>query len=157
MDEIVNEKKDSKFTHLEFIQGNVFNAKSLGADGVFVFYYGLSAIRTIARKYQMDEQFNAAFRLTRYIDIDKDENDWVENTEDMQLVLDSLLDEAMDNNCSIIAMNGIRARIRPDDHVRSEKYQIQFIKEWLDLHPGVFEKIYLIDRRGGFNRADEKI
>ena len=157
MDETVNEKKDSESTPLEFIKGNVYDAKSLGADGLFVFYYGLSAIRITAQKHQMDEQFNAAFRFTRYIDIDTDEIDWVEDTEDMHIVLDSLLDEAMANNCSIIAMNGIRAKTKPDNHVRSEKYQIQFIKEWLDLHPDVFEKIYLIDRRGGFNRADEKI
>lgn len=152
MDEIVNEKKDSKSTQLEFIQGNVYDAKSVGADGLFVFYDGLSAIRITAQEHQMDEQFNAAFRLTRYIEID-----WVEDTEDMRLLLNSVLDEGMDHNCSIIAMNGIIARTRPDIHVRSEKYQIQFIKEWLDFHPGVFEKIYLVDQRGGFNRADEKI
>ena len=152
MDEIVNEKKDSKSTQLEFIKGNVFGAKSVGADGLFVFYYGLSAIRITAQEHQMDEQFNAAFRLTNYIDANG-----IEDTEDMRILLNSVLDEAKNNNCSIIAMNGIRAYTRPDIHSRSEKYQIQFIKEWLDLHPGVFEKIYLIDRRGGFNRADEKI
>ena len=130
----------------------MFTAKSLGADGLFVFYYGLSAIRTTAQKHQMDEQFNAAFRVTQYIDANG-----IEDTEDMRIVLDSLLDEAMNNNCNIIAMNGIRAKNKPDIHVRSEKYQIQFIKEWLDVHPCVFEKIYLIDRRGGFNRADERI
>ena len=152
MDEIVNEKKDSTSTQLEFIQGNIYGAKSVGAEGLFVFYYGLSAIRITAQKHQMDEQFNAAFRYTQYIDANG-----IEDTDDMRILLNRVLDEAMANNCSIIAMNGIRARTKPDAHVRSEKYQIQFIKEWLDLHPGVFEKIYLVDRRGGFNRADEKI
>ncbi len=152
MDEIVNEKKDSTPTQFEFIKGNVYDAKSVGADGLFVFYYGLPAIRITARQHQMDEQFNAAFRLTIFIDANG-----IDDIKDMRILLNSVLDEAKNNNCSIIAMNGIRAYTRPDIHARSEKYQIQFIKEWLDLHPGVFEKNYLVDRRGGFNKADEEI
>ena len=54
-------------------------------------------------------------------------------------------------------MNGIRVHNRPDIHNRPEKYQIQFIKEWLSSNPDVFEKVMLVDRRDGFNHANDRI
>lgn len=145
---------------LEFIQGDVFDAKSFGVDGLAVFYHGLSAIRAEAGKHEADAKFNAAFRAVRYIDTDgqgPDGTTRVENVEVMRKLINDILGEFAAGNCRKIAMNGIRVYNLPDAHVRPEKYQIQFIKEWLALHPGVFEKICLIDQRDGFNRADDKI
>jgi hypothetical protein len=148
-------KTESGSARLEFVKGNVFDAKSFGADGLVVFYYGLSGIRAEAGTHERDERFNAAFRFTRYMDIGNTAVDKVENTDDMRARLFCVLDEAAAGKCRILAMNGMKAGTRPDAHVRPEKYQIGFVKEWLDRHPGVFDKICLIDQRGGFNQADD--
>ena len=153
-------KKSLCTTQLVFIKGDVYDARSFGADGLVVFYSGLSDIRVTAVKHKKDKQFNAAFRFTRYIDTDHDgANDeiGVKNIDDMHKLLNHVLDEALANKCRIIVMNGIRVTDRPDIHTRPEMYQIQFIIEWMDLHPGVFDKICLIDRRDGFNNANNKI
>ena len=139
---------------IQLVEGDVFDAKSYGADGLAVFYSGLSEIRADAAERKNDGKFNASFTLVRYIDTDAGK---VENTEDMRQLLDALLGELAAAGCRTVAMNGIRVHTRPDMHTRPEKYQIEFIREWLAGHPGVFEKICLIDRRGGFNHADEKL
>ena len=141
-------------TEIKFIEGDVFDAKSFGADALIVFYAGLSAIKAAAVKHQSDANFNAAFGLTRYIDTNAIK---INSVEDMRKLLNHVLNELAGSNCRKIAMNGIRAYERPDVHTRSEKYQIQFIEEWLALHPGVFEQICLIDKRDGFNHADDRI
>lgn len=36
--------------------------------------------------------------------------------------------------------------------IRPEVYQREFIKEYIADHPGTFEKISLVDLRGGFDK-----
>lgn len=141
-------------TEIEYIQGNVYDAKTLGADGLIVFYYGLSAIRVTASKHSKDDVFNASFKCARYIDTDMIQ---VNDIQDMRTVLEYVFRLLMVCKCHTIVMNGIRVRNRPDIHNRPEKYQIQFIKEWLSSNPDVFEKVMLVDRRDGFNHANDRI
>lgn len=148
------QKSDRTPTQIEFITGNVFDARSYGADGLAVFRSGLSEIRADGAEHRNDAKFNASFTLARYIDTDAGK---VENVEDMRRLLDAVLGELAAAGCRAIAMNGIRVHTRPDMRTRPEKYQIEFIREWLAGHPGVFAKVCLIDRRGGFNHADEKL
>ena len=148
------QKSDCSPTQIEFIEGDVFDAKSYGADGLAVFRSGLSEIRADGTEHRRDGKFNDSFTVVRYIDTDGGK---VENTEDMRQLLHALLDELAAAGCRTVAMNGLRVQTRPDMRTRPEKYQIESIREWLAGHPGVFEKICLIDRRDGFNHADEKL
>jgi len=148
------QKSDHTPTEIAFIEGDVFDAKSYGADGLAVFYSGLSAVSANGTRHRNDSEFNASFTLVRYIDTNRNK---VENIEVMRQLLGGVLGELAAAGCRTIAMNGIRIHTRPDMSTRSEKYQIEFIREWLAGHPGVFAKVCLIDRRGGFNHADEKL
>lgn len=51
-----------------------------------------------------------------------------------------------------VTMNGIRSRTLPDKTTRPEQYQRQFVEEYVEQHPCVFETIWLVDKRGGFER-----
>lgn len=51
-----------------------------------------------------------------------------------------------------VAMNGIRSRTLPDKTTRPEQYQRQFVEEYVEQHPNIFETIWLVDKRGGFNK-----
>ena len=51
-----------------------------------------------------------------------------------------------------VAMNGIRSYTLPDRASRQETYQRRFVEEYVEKHPGVFETIWLVDKRGGFDK-----
>ena len=51
-----------------------------------------------------------------------------------------------------VAMNGIRSRTLPDKTTCPEQYQRQFVEEYVENHPLAFETIWLVDKRGGFNK-----
>lgn len=145
-------------TQLVFIKGDVFQAKAFGADGLAVFYGGLSAIRVLASEHKNNSEFNAQFRRVIYGDFDFDDLGCrAKGLEGMEQVLTKVLDELAASKCRVVAMNGLRCDDRPNPHIRPEKYQIKFIKKWLASHPGVFEKIFLIDLRNGFNLANTLI
>ena len=142
-------------TQLVFLQGDVFQAAAFGVDGLAVFYGGLSAIRILAEEHQADAEFTQSFRCIRYVDLNRERQ--IECVDDMERLLVEVLDQFVASGCRVVAMNGLRCDERPDPHVRSEKYQIQFIEKWLGSHPGVFDKICLIDLRDGFHLADTLI
>ena len=51
-----------------------------------------------------------------------------------------------------VAMNGIRSRTLPDKTTRPEQYQRQFVEEYLENNPFAFETVWLVDKRGGFDK-----
>ena len=51
-----------------------------------------------------------------------------------------------------VAMNGIRSRTLPDKTIRPEQYQRRFVEEYLENHPFTFEQVWLVDKRGGFDK-----
>ncbi len=75
----------------------------------------------------------------------------ISSIEDMREQINKVLDSFASLGLKSVAMNGIRCDNRPDYSIRPEEYQLKFIMEYLDKKPGVFEKITLVDLRGGFN------
>jgi len=49
-------------------------------------------------------------------------------------------------------MNAIRSRTLPDKRSRQEQYQRRFVEDYLEANPGIFDTVYLVDLRGGFNK-----
>ena len=76
----------------------------------------------------------------------------VNTVEDMRRQVDDTLDAFAKLGAKTVAMNGIRSRTLPDKASRPEAYQRRFVDEYVGKHPGVFETIWLVDKRGGFNR-----
>ncbi len=139
-------------------QGDLFSEDQVEGIAVFI-PCGLTAIRVDAREFV---QRKAGQRIlengiypsiyggpVKYIVISTDE---AENLEDMQKQLFSALELFRQKNLRSIAMNGIRCDNRPDESIRPEKYQRAFLEAWMNAHPDVFDKITLVDLRGGFNR-----
>jgi hypothetical protein len=75
----------------------------------------------------------------------------INSIDDMRSQIEEVLNAFAGKGVKSIAMNGIRCDNR-DQTIRPEKYQRQFVEEYLAKHPGVFEKIILVDARGGFDR-----
>ena len=72
--------------------------------------------------------------------------------EDMREQVNETLDIFAGLGARTVAMNGIRCRTLPDKTTRPEHYQRQFVEEYLENHPFAFETVWLVDKRGGFDR-----
>jgi len=72
--------------------------------------------------------------------------------EDMRRQVNDALDAFAGLGAKTVAMNAIRSRTLPDEKMRSEQYQRKFVEAYLEANPDVFETIYLVDLRGGFNK-----
>ncbi len=75
----------------------------------------------------------------------------INSINDMRSQIEEVLNAFAGKGVKSIAMNGIRCDNR-DKSIRPEQYQRQFVEEYLAKHPGVFEKIILVDARGGFDK-----
>ena len=78
----------------------------------------------------------------------------INNVDDMKKQVWEVLDTFASQKIRTVAMNGIRCDKRPDLRVRPEKYQRQFVEEYLSTHPDVFDWIILVDARGGFDKKE---
>jgi len=76
----------------------------------------------------------------------------IETVEDMRRQVEDTLDALGALGAKTVAMNGIRSRTLPDRTSRPEAYQRRFVEEYVEKHPGVFETIWLVDKRGGFGK-----
>ena len=72
--------------------------------------------------------------------------------EDMREQVNETLDIFAGLGAKTVAMNGIRSRTLPDKTTRPEQYQRQFVEEYLENHPFAFETVWLVDKRGGFDK-----
>ena len=77
----------------------------------------------------------------------------VSSVDDMRKQVNDTLDAFAKGGVRTVSMNGIRCDNRPDENIRPEAYQKQFVEEYVAAHPDTFEAIYLVDLRGGFNRC----
>ena len=72
--------------------------------------------------------------------------------EDMKALVFKILKTFAGIGVRTVAMNGIRCDYRPDMGIRPEEYQKQFIEQYLAGNPDSFDKIVLVDLRGGFSK-----
>ena len=86
---------------------------------------------------------------------------WIDNAirtiydvDDMKKQVWEVLDTFASQGIRTVAMNGIRCDDRPDLSFRPEKYQRQFVGEYLSTYPDVFDQIILVDARGGFDKKE---
>jgi len=151
-------------TNINFIQGSVFNTESYGLDAVIVFIpCGFTAIRIDCIRFVKQfgeplEQFREFFLYKnnskeetgdnlRYILIDRNKENKIYSTRQISIIIDFALNEMSKLGVKRIGMNGIRARSSfPEMDLYLE------IKKWLVINKHDFHEIYLIDKRGGFNR-----
>ena len=78
----------------------------------------------------------------------------ISDIEDMRRQIDDVLDRFAALGVKSVAMNGIRCDDRPDRNVRPEKYLRTFVEAYLAGHPDAFDRICLVDARGGFGETD---
>ena len=76
----------------------------------------------------------------------------IRTVEDMREQVVETLDIFAGLGAKTVAMNGIRSRTLPDETARPEQYQRQFVEEYVENHPFAFETVWLVDKRGGFDR-----
>ena len=76
----------------------------------------------------------------------------IQTVEDMREQVNETLSIFAGLGAKTVAMNGIRSRTLPDKTTRPEQYQRQFVEEYLENHPFAFETIWLVDKRGGFDK-----
>lgn len=153
-------------TLIQSIRGSVLNADL--AEGIAVFVPpGLVGIRLES------ESFLSTFGMTEFerpemivhkpaqpvdgivrffVYIDNSEKR-ISSVDDMRRQVNDTLDAFARSGVKTVAMNRIRCDDRPDQSIRPEAYQKQFVKEYIEAHPDAFEMIYLVDLRGGFNRC----
>ena len=152
-------------TLIQTVKGTIFDADR--AEGVAVFIpAGLAGIRWEA------DQFVRAFGVTdlrpkgmvvcslpepvrgiaRHLVFFDNQKKTVDTVEDMRRQINDTLDAFANLGAKTVAMNGIRSRTLPDESVRQETCQRQFVEEYVAKHPDVFETIWLVDKRGGFDK-----
>ena len=76
----------------------------------------------------------------------------IQTVEDMREQVNETLSIFAGLGAKTVAMNGIRSRTLPDKTTRPEQYQRQFVEEYLENHPFAFETVWLVDKRGGFDK-----
>ena len=76
----------------------------------------------------------------------------IRTVEDMREQVNETLGIFAGLGAKTVAMNGIRSRTLPDKTTRPEQYQRQFVEEYLENHPFAFETVWLVDKRGGFDK-----
>ena len=155
------EKKET----IQPVKGSIFDADR--AEGIAVFIpFGLVSIRMDAeefvRKFGVEDlkPKDMVVRslpeppcgIIRHLVFFDNLEKTVHNLEDMRKQVIDTLDAFAKLGAKTVAMNGIRcSEDLPDESVRPEQYQRKYVEEYLESHPGVFETVYLVDERGGFN------
>ena len=76
----------------------------------------------------------------------------IQTVEDMRRQVNNTLDAFAKLGAKTVAMNGIRSRTLPDKTTRQEAWQRRFVEEYIGKHPGMFETVWLVDKRGGFEK-----
>ena len=92
---------------------------------------------------------NGTLRHILYVDTTDNR---ISGVEDMKALAFKILKTFARLSVRTVAMNGIRCDNRPDMGIRPEVYQKQFIEQYLAENPGTFDKIVLVDLRGGFGK-----
>ena len=152
-------------TTIRNVKGTIFDATR--AEGVAVFIpMGLVEIRREAKSFvcpfgvanlrskemvirSLPEPHDGIARhLVLFDNLEKEIN----TVEDMRRQINDTLDAFAELGAKTVAMNGIRCRTFHDKMSRQEKYQQKFVEEWVGKHPGVFDAVWLVDKRGGFNK-----
>lgn len=152
-------------TTIRNLKGTIFDASR--AEGVAVFIpMGLVGIRLEAESFvrqfgvmdlrpremvvrSLPEPRGGIARHLVYFDnLEKEIN----TVEDMRRQVNDTLDAFAKLGAKTVAMNGIRSRTLPDKATRQEAYQRGFVDEYVGKHPGVFDTVWLVDKRGGFNK-----
>ena len=152
-------------TTIQAVKGSVFDTNR--AEGIAVFIpMGLVGIRAeaevfvsmfgirIRRPKDMivcslpEPRYGIARHLVFFDNMEKE----IITVDDMRKQVNDALDAFAGLGAKTVAMNGIRCRTIPDNRSRPEHYQRRFVKEYLEAHPGVFDAVYLVDLRGGFNK-----
>ena len=152
-------------TMIQTVKGTIFDAGR--AEGIAVFIpMGLVDIRSEAESFvrefgvtdlrpkdmvvcSLPEPVRGIARhLVLFDNLEKEIN----TVEDMRRQINDTLDVFADLGAKTVAMNGIRSRTLPDKTSRQESFQRRFVEEYVAKHPGVFETIWLVDKRGGFDK-----
>lgn len=152
-------------TTIRSVKGTIFDTSR--AEGVAVFIpMGLVGIRLEAESFvrpfgvtdlcpkemvvrSLPEPRDGIARHLVYFDNLRKE---VDTVEDMRRQVNDTLDAFAKLGAKTVAMNGIRSRTLPDKSSRQEAYQRRFVDEYVGKHPGLFETVWLVDKRGGFNK-----
>ena len=152
-------------TMIRTVKGTIFDTDR--AEGIAVFIpEGLVGIRSEAehfvrsfgvtdlhpREMVVCSQPEPASGIARHLVFFDNLKKMVETVEDMRRQVNDTLDAFANLGARSVAMNGIRSRTLPDMTSRSEKYQKQFVEEYVEKNPGVFDAVWLVDKRGGFNQ-----
>ena len=118
----------------------------------FLSMFGITEFRTreiVVRVLDAAETGNGAVRCFVYVD---NQERGIRSVDDMRAQVFAALDAFAKAGVKTVAMNGIRCDSRPDMTIRPEAYQKRFVEEYVAGHPDAFERIYLVDLRGGFNQ-----
>ena len=92
---------------------------------------------------------NGILRYILYVDTS---DNLISNINDMKELVCRILKTFAGLGVKEIAMNGVRCDDRPDMKIRPEKYQRQIIERYVAENPESFDKIALVDLRGGFSK-----
>ena len=152
-------------TMIHAVNGTIFDAGR--AEGIAVFIpAGLVGIRWEAEAFvcsfgEMDlrpggmtvcSQPEPVRGIARHLVLFDNLKERIETVEDMRRQINDTLDAFANLGAKTVAMNGIRCNALPDNAIRPETYQRRFVEEYVGKHPGVFETVWLVDKRGGFNK-----
>lgn len=152
-------------TMIQTVKGSIFDTDR--AEGVAVFIpAGLVGIRWEAESFVRSfgvtdlrpnkmvvcSQPEPVGGIARYLVFFDNQEKEIRTVEDMRRQVNDTLDEFAALGAKTIAMNGIRSRTVPDETTRQETYQRQFVEKYIGKHPGVFETVWLVDKRGGFDK-----
>ena len=119
----------------------------------FLSMFGITEFRTreiLVRVLDAAEAGDGSVRCFVYVDNQERE---IKSVNDMRSQVFATLDAFAKAGVKTVAMNGIRCDSRPDMEIRPEAYQKCFVEEYIAGHPDMFDAVYLVDLRGGFNRC----
>lgn len=152
-------------TMIQTVKGSVFDVNR--AEGIAVFIpMGLVGIRAEAEAFA--SMFGIRSRrpkdmvvcswpeprcgIARHIVFFDNMEKEIHTVDDMRQQVNDTLDAFAGLGAKTVAMNAIRSRTLPDKRSRQEQYQRRFVEDYLEANPGVFDAVYLVDLRGGFNK-----
>ena len=152
-------------TMIQTVKGTIFDA--CRAEGIAVFIpMGLVDIRSEAESFM--REFGVTDRrpkemvvcslpepvrgIVRHVVFFDNLEKKIGTVEEMRQQVNDTLDAFVQLGAKTVAMNGIRSRTLPDRTTRQETRLRRFVEEYVEKHPGAFETIWLVDKRGGFDK-----